>query len=54
MHEEAVLTPDKFREVLCDDVIRRHFILDADVKEHTMSLASIDPARNQEGKNGVQ
>lgn len=50
MHEDPVVTPDKFRGVLCDDVKRRHFILDADVKEHTMALASIDAVRNQEGK----
>ena len=47
MHEDPVVTPDKFRGVLCDDVKRRHFILDADVKEHTMALASIDAVRNQ-------
>ena len=54
MHEDPVVTPDKFRGVLCDDVKRRHFILDADVKEHTMALASIDAVRNQEGEHGEQ
>ena len=53
MHEEAVISPDTFRDVLIDDVKRRHYILDADVKEHTMALASIGPTTNHEGYSKI-
>ena len=49
MHEPVVATPEKLRNVLIDDVKRRHYILDADVLEQTRDLASIDPAKNIDG-----
>lgn len=51
MHEPAVSSPDGLRDVLIDDVIRRRYILDADVVEHTAALASIDPATNKDGRH---
>lgn len=54
MHEPAVSSPGSLRDVLIDDVLRRHYILDADVVEHTAALASVDPATNQDGKQIFQ
>ena len=41
---------EEFREILMDDVRRRHYIIDADVRTQTMELMSCPPSPDQEGK----
>ena len=41
---------EEFREILMDDVRRRHYIIDADVRSQTMELMSCPPSPDQEGK----
>ncbi|XP_023344322.1 sphingomyelin phosphodiesterase 5 isoform X1 [Eurytemora carolleeae] len=45
-----VSTPEQFRNILCDDLRRRYYILDADVQEQNFDLMTISPRK---GKNGV-
>lgn len=49
MHDSVVSTPESLRNVLIDDIARRHYVLDADVVEHTTALATIEPTKNKEG-----
>lgn len=51
MHDPPVSTPKNFRNVLIDDLKRRYYLLDADVLEHTLALASIEPTPNNQGFN---
>ncbi|XP_050709135.1 sphingomyelin phosphodiesterase 5-like [Eriocheir sinensis] len=46
----ALTHPSTFRTVLLDDVLRRHFILDADVKVHTLELMRVKPQPDSEGR----
>jgi len=47
MHEASVSNPQHFRNVLVNDVQRRHYVLDADV------VALADPAQIKKGESGA-
>ena len=49
MHESAVSSPENLRNVLIDDLKRRHYIIDANVVEQTLALASVDATPNEKG-----
>ena len=50
MHEACVSTAESFRRVLMDDLRRRFYIIDADVQEQTIALASVEPEPNKDGQ----
>ena len=39
-----------FRDILVDDVRRRHYVLDADVKEQTFDLMTSEPSTDECGE----
>ncbi|TRY67707.1 hypothetical protein TCAL_02291 [Tigriopus californicus] len=50
IHDEEVSTPEDFRSILVDDVLRRYYILDADVEVQTTELMVCDPRPDSEGQ----
>ena len=50
LHTPEMRDPDLFREILVDDVRRRHYVLDAVVEEQTYDLMTIGPTTNEDGE----
>ena len=50
LHTPEMRNPDHFREILVDNVRRRHYVLDAVVEEQTFDLMTIGPSTNEEGE----
>ncbi|XP_063854086.1 sphingomyelin phosphodiesterase 5-like [Scylla paramamosain] len=50
LHHPAIRHPSAFRSVLLDDVMRRHFILDADVQMQTLELMRVRPRVDSAGR----
>ncbi|KAF2350561.1 Endonuclease/exonuclease/phosphatase [Trinorchestia longiramus] len=50
MHFQQTRSPETFAEVLRDDVQRRFFVIDADVKAHTYDLMSCEPVPDTDGE----
>ena len=50
LHTPEMRNPDHFREILVDDVRRRHYVLDAVVEEQTFDLMTIGPTSNKHGE----
>lgn len=50
LHHPAIRHPSAFRSVLLDDVMRRHFILDADVETQTLELMRVRPRVDSLGR----
>jgi len=53
LEKKEAIDPGDFRDILVDDVRRRHFVLDADVEEQTFALMTVDPRPDHDG-NVVQ
>ena len=50
LHTTEMRNPAAFREILVDDVRRRHYVLDADVKEQTFDLMTSEPSTDEKGE----
>ena len=50
LHRMEMRNAQAFREILVDDVRRRHYVLDADVKEQTFDLMTSEPSTNELGE----
>ena len=50
LHTPEMRNPRQFKEILVDDVRRRHYVLDADVEEQTFDLMTIGPSTNESGE----
>jgi sphingomyelin phosphodiesterase 3 len=50
LHTPEMRDPASLREILLDDVRRRHYILDADVEEQTMELMTAGPRPDGRGE----
>ena len=50
LHMPEMRHPDSFRDILVDDVRRRHYVNDGDVTEHTFELMTSKPAPNSRGE----
>jgi len=50
LHTPEMRDPHQFREILVDDVRRRHYVLDAVVEEQTFDLMTIGPSTNEHGE----
>ena len=50
LHRPEMRDPETFREILIDDVRRRHYINDADVEEHSFELMTSKPRPNATGE----
>ena len=50
LHTPEMRDPHLFREILVDDVRRRHYVLDAVVEEQTYDLMTIGPTTNEDGE----
>lgn len=50
LHTPEMRDPDKFRDILVDNVRRRHYIVDADIEEQTLELMDSKPKPNAAGE----
>lgn len=50
VEEAACMDAEGFREILVDDVKRRHYVLDADVEEQTFDLMTVGPRTDCNGE----
>ena len=50
LHTKEMRNASAFREILVDDVRRRHYVLDADVKEQTFELMTSEPSTDETGE----
>ena len=50
LNSEEMQDKEEFRRILMDDVMRRHYIIDADVARQTMDLMTCPPSPDQEGR----
>ena len=50
LHTMEMRNAATFREILVDDVRRRHYVLDADVKEQTFDLMTSEPSTDETGE----
>ncbi|XP_045614422.1 sphingomyelin phosphodiesterase 5 isoform X2 [Procambarus clarkii] len=50
IHHSIAQNPESFRKILLDDIQRRHYILDADVKEQAPDLMWIAPKADSSGR----
>eukprot|EP00095_Tigriopus_kingsejongensis_P001554 maker-scaffold137_size321222-snap-gene-0.11 protein:Tk01554 transcript:maker-scaffold137_size321222-snap-gene-0.11-mRNA-1 annotation:"hypothetical protein DAPPUDRAFT_322081" len=50
IHDQEVATSEKVKSVFVDDVLRRYYVLDADVEEQTLELMVCDPKPDSQGQ----
>ena len=50
LHTPEMQDSQQFRKILLDDLRRRHYVIDADVKSQTMDLMRCPPSPDSQGR----